>query len=276
MKHARVLVPVIVLVVLAAAGTVWLVRVARGEGPAGSPVLRFEATDGPVAAGSAQPGPVPATVPPTSAPVATASSASTLSPAPGAPAGKPGKPGARPAGRTSTAGPATTSPAADGAPPVPVRAIRVGGVTLDDTSPRTMCYLVRNLASPVTVRITAVSASNPDVVVDPGRCSGVPAQGPDWTPAFACRAGVDLKPNGDGCWTGIEPRTLSTGTGDPETLRSSISLALRARCTSTAGLPCQDSGSPAPTTARPVDVTWTQTYEFELCIRNPPGDNPFC
>jgi hypothetical protein len=149
-------------------------------------------------------------------------------------------------------------------------------VTLDDTSPRTMCYLVRNLGSPVTVRITALSAGSSDVVIDPDRCSGVSAQGPDWTPTFACRAGADLKPGGDGCWTGIEPRALSTNTDNPETLRSSISIALRARCTSTAGLPCRDSGGPAPTSARPVDVTWTQTYQSQLCIRNPPGDNPFC
>lgn len=267
MKRAQVLAPVLLFVLLAAAGTVWLVHVARGGGPATAPPPLVEAGDAPAASAAPEVG---------AATVATTESTTPAS------AAATGKAEATPAGPRITVPssrhePAAASPAGPGAPPVPLRAIRVGGVTLDDTSPRTVCYLVRNLDSPVTVRITALAASNPDVVIDPKRCAGVAAQGDgDWIPTFVCRAGVALLPHGDGCYTGIEPKTLSTS-DEPEPLHSSFSVTLRARCTSAAGLPCQDSGSPAPTVSRPVDVTWDQPFDDSiLCVNNPPRDNPFC
>ncbi len=265
-KRARVLAPVLLFVLLASAGTVWLVHVARG-GAAGNPLL-VEASDGPAPVRSAQTSSTAVVTHPTIPAFASAtpSKAGVIARPAGAATGVP-----RPAARATSVIPA--------APPIPVRAIRVGGVTLDDTSPRTMCYLVRNVDSPVTVRISELAAGNPDVVIRPDRCAGVTAQdvSGDWIPTVACRPGVDLEPHGDGCYTGIEPRTLSSDPDNETDLHSSFSVTLRARCSSAAGLPCSESGTPVPTAARPVDVTWTQPFTgSQLCIRNPPGDNPFC
>jgi hypothetical protein len=268
-KAHRLILPVVLFVLLASSGTVWLIRVAR-EAPAAGPSLVVEASGGATVAGTS-----PAasrTVPVPRSPVTSGSPAGPGAEAPkDAPAEVGG--GAAPSPVVSPRPRATTGPQA---PPIPERAIRVGGVTLDDTSPRTMCYLVRNDAFDQTVRIAGLVAGNPDVVIQPDRCAGttaVEAAG-TWTPTFACRVGADLLPGGDGCYTGIEPKSAST-TGD---LRSSFTATFRTRCSSATGHPCSDSGSPNPTAARPVDVTWTQPFDETLCFRNEPGEaeNIFC
>jgi hypothetical protein len=246
---------------------VWLIGVARGH-PAASP--RFEEVgddpgDGTTATTATDERSAPSSASTSPGTTATGPSA-TSSVATGQRA--PTKPGA-------TKGTAPATERTD-APPIPARAIRVGGVTLDDTSPRTHCYLARNTNFDEPVRITRIAAGNSDVVVKPDLCAGTTAQteAGEWTPAFACRAGSVLQPGGDGCYTGIEPASASL-TGD---LRSTITLSLRARCTSAVGHPCSDSGTPSPTPARPVDVTWTESYEFTLCYRadGEPPDGIFC
>lgn len=281
MKHARILAPALVFLLLAAAGTVWLVRVARGApapASASSPDLSGTGTSpagvdptgiDPSGAGPAEAGLDPA--PDQSGPPVAASPGVSVAATAASPAVVPSARRTAPA----TARPATSGP---GAVPVPVRAIRVGGVTLDDTNPHTMCYAVRNLDSPVTIRITALTAGNPDVVVRPDRCVGARAQEDppreSWDPTFPCRPGVDLLPHGEGCYTGIEPRSASL---PGHQVHSTFTVSLRARCTSAAGRPCSDAGSPAPTAARPVDVTFSQTWRgTDLCIGLPPSDTAFC
>jgi len=267
-KVHRLILPVVLFVLLATSGTVWLIRVAR-EAPAAGPAL-VEASGAPVAQASPE-----VTRPVTASRSPTASEGPTVAATGHTTEALTNAPAPVVAGPTpSPARPRSTADAQ--APPIPERAIRVGGVTLDDTSPRTMCYLVRNDAFDQTVRIAGLVASNPDVVIKPDRCAGTTAveAGGTWTPTFACEVGAALEPGGDGCYTGIEPRSAST-TGD---LRSSFTASFRARCTSATGHPCSDSGSPEPTVARPVDVTWTQPFDESLCFRNEPGDdaNIFC
>jgi hypothetical protein len=250
-KNFRIIAPTVLFLLLSAVGAVWLIGVARGPSAAAP---RFEEVGG-------DPGDGTATSERSAPPVAPANPGARM-------AGPTGKPTATASTRAATKpGAARTTAAAteDAAapPPIPSRAIRVGGVTLDDTSPRTHCYLVRNTDFDEPVRITRIAAGNSKVVVKPDLCAGTTAQSEagDWTPTFACRAGSVLQPGGDGCYTGIEPASASL----EGPLRSTITLSLRARCTSATGHPCSDSGTPAPTRARPVDVTWTESYEFTLC-----------
>jgi hypothetical protein len=261
----------VLFLLLAGAGTAWLIHVARSYPD--EPARLVDAGDGPApAAGSVTPGPTPADPRPSSPGTGPGSTTADTGAVP-VPAATGGHRAGPATGRASPAPPVTRA-ATD--PPVPVRAIRVGGVTLDDTSPRTHCYLVRNVAVAEPVRITRISAGNPDVVVKPDLCAGTVAQEStgDWTPTFACRADSVLQPGGDGCYTGIEPR-LATLTG-PQ--RSTITLALRARCTSASGHPCSDSGDPEPTSGRPVDVTWSESYDGTLCYLagGQPPDTIFC
>ena len=264
MKNLRIIAPTVLFLLLSAVGTVWLIGVARGPSAA-SP--RFEevggdpgggtattATDGPSAPSLPSAGPGATTAGPAATSTATTGARSATT-----------------SGATRTSTPAT-APA--GAPPIPSRAIRVGGVTLDDTSPITYCYLVRNTDFDESVRITRIALSNANVVLKPDLCAGTSAPGEDqWTPTFACRAGSVLQPGGDGCYTGIESASASLK-GE---FRSTVTLTLRARCTSAAGHPCGDSGSPAPTRARPVDVTWTETYDGTLCyLAGDPSDRIVC
>jgi hypothetical protein len=257
-KNLRIIAPTVLFLLLSAVGTVWLIGVARGPSAA-SP--RFEEVGGDPGGGTATTatdGPSAPSVPPADPGATTGGLAATSTAGTGARS-------APTSGATRTSTPATASA---GAPPVPSRAIRVGGVTLDDTSPITYCYLVRNTDFDESVRITRIALSNSNVVLKPDLCAGTSAPGEDqWTPTFACRAGSVLQPGGDGCYTGIAASASLTGE-----FRSTLTLMLRARCTSAAGQPCGDSGSPPPTRARPVDVTWTETYDGTLCYRA--GDPP--
>ena len=252
MKNLRIIAPTVLFLLLSAVGTVWLIDVARGPSAA-SP--RFEEVGGDPGDGTA----TTATDGPSPPPVASAHPGTTTAgPAATSTAGT-GARSAPTSGATRTSTPAT---APGGAPPIPSRAIRVGGVTLDDTSPITYCYLVRNTDFDEPLRITRIALSSSKVVVKPDLCAGTSAPGEvQWTPTFACRAGSVLQPGGDGCYTGIEPASASSK-GE---LRTTLTLTLRARCTSATGHPCSDSGSPAPTRARPVDVTWTEPYDGTLC-----------
>jgi hypothetical protein len=264
-KNYRIIAPTVLFLLLSAVGTVWLIGVARGPSAA-SP--RFEEVGGDPGGGT------------TTAATDGSSVPSVASADPGATTAGPAATSTAPTGArsaTTTGGTRTSAPATApaGAPPIPSRAIRVGGVTLDDTSPRTHCYLARNTDFDEPVRITRIAVSNAKVVVKPDLCAGTSAPGEDqWTPTFACQAGSVLQPGGDGCYTGIEPASASLE-GE---LRSTMTLTLRARCTSATGHPCGDSGSPAPTRARPVDVTWTETYDGTLCYLagGEPPNGIFC
>lgn len=269
----RIAAAIALFTVLASTGTIWLVHVARG-GPAaqqpaatGGNALRPSVGD----SGDPSPGPVH--------PAASASPSDPTRPAapPVAPTGRPVVPRTTPgaatpsaAGSTAAASPSRSGPGPDEAPPVPVRGIRLGGVTLDDTSPVTPCLTVRNTRFSIPVQVVDLAVGNPNVVVDPEPCRVVDAgtlrAGPE------CRPGTVLEPGG-GCWAGIGPAPAG-GSGPQET---TMDLRLRARCDSAAGEPCASSGKPAPSRQRPVDVEWVNASDVRLCYRvGLPADGIFC
>jgi hypothetical protein len=249
----RVIGAVAVLAVLAAAGVVWLYHVANGAGRPETPAGLATAVPGgtsPTAGASA--GLTVASPVITTAPVAPRPSAGGRPPVPSA-----------------------------GTPPVPSRAIRVGGVTLDNTNPRTPCVAFKNTAFGVPVRVTAVVVSEADLVISSSQCAdddnirGFPA-------SRACAPGQTLPPAGDGCYAGIRAKAGSA----PADYHGTVRLTLATRCTTGTVAPCSDDelrASP-PSPQHPVDVTWTDDGK-QACFRveapdpsasGPPVEFPFC
>lgn len=255
---SRILIPAVLFVLLTGAGTGWLLSVARsapdsaGRTTVIPPDPVPASTPGPAGSVSEPDESAPVTSPPASP-----------DPASGGGAAEP-RPGATSRGASP---PATTPPAGTGqAPPVPVRGLRLGGVTLDNTVPRGFCTGLRNTEFSVPVRIVRISAASSEVTVEPGPCADL--QG-DFATTFACTAGAVLQPGGTGCWTGVS----AVDGLEPGDHVAGLVVSMRARCSSAAGEPCARSGAPAPTARRPVDVEWTEPA-VPLCSRvSPPGEN---
>jgi hypothetical protein len=164
------------------------------------------------------------------------------------------------------------------APPVPRGAISVGGVTLDNIHPVTMCVAFKNPSGVLAARVTEVALNSSDVTTSVEHCAG-----DDNITGFPanreCRPGVTLESGGDGCYVGIAARAGRP----PADYLSTTTLTLVARCTAATVAPCdapQLRATP-PTPAHPVDVTWRVTGE-RACVRvaaPSPADgdaSPFC
>jgi hypothetical protein len=267
-QRRRVIAVVAALTILTTVGVVWLIRLAAG-GPQAQIVT--PAADAPSAAGSpgtAAPatlegsaGPDGSTTPTAAGPGTGPAAATTSHRAAPAPSGKP-------AGTSST-GPATGGGQAQ-TPPIPERAIRVGGATLDNDNPRTMCAVFTSTRLGLPVTVTGVAVSGGVLQIDPGTC----AEDDNIAGFPECVDGMTLKP-GHGCFAGA-----LTHTTEAQEYRGVITLALRARCTSTAVTACDvpELRASPPSAARPVDITWSDAGRRVCYAVRAAGEaaNPFC
>lgn len=171
-------------------------------------------------------------------------------------------------GRPSSPGTATSRSIPP--PPIPVRAIRVGGATLNNENPRTMCLVFTNLELGLTVRVTGAGVSGDILKVDPGEC----ATDDNINKFPECVGGMELRPGG-ACFAGALASTTTPGE-----YRGVLSLNLRARCTTTSVAACDvaELKDSPPSPARPVDITWTDPGR-RVCYAVLPADqtpSPFC
>jgi hypothetical protein len=253
----RVLAAAAILTVIAVAGAVWLVRLAIGGDTTAASV------DGP----ATSPAPASSTGEPPGTPT-TAGPSTTVPTSDAVPSGTsstPGRPGTTPP-RTRTSSPV-------GSPPVPKKLIQVGGVTLDNASPRTQCAMFRTTLA-VSVRVDLILLDSADQVrISSGQCDGVDA-GQDFSAPIPC-AGATLR-GGSGCYVGFVPAPSQTESRD---YHATVRLRLLVRCTSANGTPCDDEELvPPPGATHPVDVQWVDAGGRDLCYHIPASSDEgiFC
>jgi len=249
--NPRVIATVAILLLLLGGGVVWLIRVASGAQDSTS-------------TGSSWPSPSTAIGMPMETSVAS------VAPSTG-PSADLSTPRARPS--STLRSPSRTR---DTTPPVPERKISVGGVTLDNDKPLSMCATFRNARYEVPVEITAVRldfvapASSKHIEISSEHCAGNESVRTDFRAGAACRPGAVLHPGGDGCHVGIRATTDVA-----HEYNGTVWLDLRARCTSTSLSPCDAPElaplSPSPT--RPVNAYWTGP-KTPVCVVVPAPDPP--
>jgi hypothetical protein len=131
----------------------------------------------------------------------------------------------------------------------------------------------KNPSGAITVEVTAVALSNPDVKPQSDLCAG-DGNIEEFPADRACWPGVTLRAGEPGCYVGIAAKSDRP----PDDYKSTVSVTVKGRCTSTALNPCGASELKAspPTPAHPVDVTWT-TSRSGVCYRvASPDPDPFC
>jgi hypothetical protein len=135
-----------------------------------------------------------------------------------------------------------------------------------------MCAAFKNASGAITVKITDVGLSSSKVELSSDRCAD-----DDNIKAFpadrACRSGVTLAAN-KGCYVGIAAKSGLP----PGRYKSTVSVAVSGRCTTTATAPCDapELKASPPTPANPVDVKWT-TRRAGVCYQVAvPDPDPFC
>jgi hypothetical protein len=166
----------------------------------------------------------------------------------------------------------TSSKPRNTSPPRPRGAISLGGVTLDNTNPVTMCAAFKNASGAITVKVTDVGLSSSKVELSSDRCAD-----DDNIRAFpadrACRSGVTLAAN-KGCYVGIAAKSGQP----PGRYKTTVSVTVSGRCTTAATAPCDapELKASPPTPANPVDVKWT-TRRSGVCYQvASPDPDPFC
>jgi hypothetical protein len=246
-ERRRIIVIVAALAVFAAAGIFWLTRLVFGA----TTDARFEAGFG---------GPSPS------------ASVPSLTPAPLLPGGQalpddepavPATTDREPINTRSRTPSATRSPTrspsapvtsrSTAAPPVPkTRTVEVGGVTLNNRNPRTMCTVFNNkLGLPVTLDDIGVTG---DLEINPVKCAGQSD-----IDGSACRNGKTLGA-GKFCFVGVVP------TSDvPKQYRGTVSVKVTGLCTSTGPAACKGLGEPPPSPLQRVRITWVEKGDEEVC-----------
>ena len=178
--------------------------------------------------------------------------------------GQPPQAGAPPAalgpapGEPAPHAPAAPAPSRFGAPAGP-RPISPGAAALASDSPRSDCVAFQNADFGLTLTITAVGLAGPGLTVDAGDCTGSAA-----LPATRiCAPGITLDPGGDGCVTGVRPAVR-----DPGEYRGTVRLALTARCTGRALVPCDapELADDPPSPGHPVEAAWADPGRA-VCVR---------
>jgi hypothetical protein len=266
-ERRRIVVIVAVLTVFTAAGVFWLARLVLAESsPSPSAHFEFPASESPRA--STTPLPPVSPLPTTTARAggSTSTTATTVEET------FPAQPRTQGATRTTkprvpSSSPTSTRPIPP--PPVPTHAIRVGGATLDNDNPRTMCAVFTNTRLGLPVTVTGVSVSGDVLEVDAGTCAeddGI-AEIPE------CVDRMTLNEDGR-CFAGV-----TTDTDEEGQHTGTVRLGLRARCTSTEVAACDvaELRNPPPSPTRPAVITWTDEGE-QVCYAVRPDDpsNPFC
>jgi hypothetical protein len=186
-------------------------------------------------------------------------------------------------GPVGTTGPGGSRPGAAGAtgalepggggPPPPRIKIDVAGATLDYTNPDQTCTTVSNKGfdSPLTVEVVTVDVDR-WLRSESSHCrSHADADHPQEA-RRACKTGIVLRRNGEGCYVGIAERGDVPLDVQPS---ATVTLRIKARCTSRTGQPCQALGSEhEPSTAAPIDVYWTtKGAGLTLNTREGPEEN---
>jgi hypothetical protein len=254
-ERRRIIAIVAALTVFAAAGVFWLARMVVRETPEAEFVAG--ASQEPTVAASAE---SPATGIGTPRPEVTDNPETRVTETVATRDTTTTRPRTSPTTRRPTTASTTTRPAPP--PPVPTHAIRVGGATLDNDSPRGWCAIFDNEKPGLTVLVTGVSVSG-ELKVEAGKCRG----DDNVKPRPACNDGIRIKP-GKGCFA-----ETTTDVEEPGDYRGTVQLSLRAECTSTDPLACDIAvlrKSP-PTKARPAILTWTDPGR-EVCYRVDPPE----
>jgi len=255
-SRQSLIVALAILVAITTGGAFWLVRLATaGAQSDGVPSPALPTAD----ASPTLPGLTPTPSDPAASPTAVPSATPSQSQTPG---------------RSRSPVPSITPTRQRGTtPPVPSRAIQVGGATLDNDSPRTYCAGFRNTKFAIPVVITGIDLSGSDlgtgVTIDASICAGKFRA--DFPATVECKAGLSLRPGGPGCYTGIKATRGPAGVNHP----GNLGLRLKARCTSGVGAPCSaaELAASPPTPSRPVDVHWNSDPELAVCYVIPPdGD----
>jgi hypothetical protein len=265
-ERRRIIAVIAVLTLITATGTFWLIRLASA-GPRAEFVAGASEAPG-TSASTTTPSdattPSDGKQPPTSRTPATRRQ--TTSPSPRTTKTTP------PVRRSSS--PARTATRAPAPPPIPDRAIRVGGATLDNDNPRTPCVVFKNTALGVAVRITAVRVSGSNLKISAGDCAE-----DDNIKAFPrCASGMTLRLD-RGCYAGVRATT-----DEPGEYAGTVRLGLRVRCTTTTVAACDvaELRESPPSSARPVDITWSDSGRracFKVHEPDPEGGEPpgpFC
>ena len=176
--------------------------------------------------------------------------------------------------RPATSSPAlTSSPSSTSSaprPPVPSRAIRVGGATLNNENPRTPCVVFKNTALGLPVRVVAVRVSGGGLHIAAGKC----AEDDNIASFPECVPGMTLRSD-RGCFAGV-----STDTDTPGEYVGTVQLRLRARCTTTTVPVCDvaELRASPPSVARPIDIFWNDGGRracFKVHEPDPQGGEPF-
>ncbi|MGK5682877.1 hypothetical protein [Actinoplanes sp. URMC 104] len=284
-RNRRLVAVAAALVVFLAVGVVWLIRLVTGDpGPAEfvpAATAPAATTTTPPAGALPAPEPPDATPPPAGKPTdrpddatstSTATATATATETATRPRSEPttARPGTT-SPRTATTSPSSSSPTSQAAPPAPrTRVIQVGGVTLNNRNPRTMCTVFTNDDAGLPVRISNLRVAG-DLRIDAQDCgTDGGSEGPQ------CRNGMTLQP-GKSCYTGASPTT-----DEPGRHRGFVRLDARARCTSAGAKACSgpELEDDPPTSDRPVIVTWTVTSDDRVCynVPKPEDDNQskFC
>ncbi|GAA2707142.1 hypothetical protein Apa02nite_031650 [Actinoplanes palleronii] len=181
---------------------------------------------------------------------------------------KTGQTPTNPAIRPSSQRPSSSPPP----PPAPKpRVIEVGGVTLDNRNPQTMCTLFENKTAGIAVKLRNIRVSG-KLTMDPGTC----ATNGEIEGSPQCVSGMTLE-RGAACFTG----TAATAT-TPDEYIGYVRIDVQGRCASAGPKACSgpEFGGDPPTAARPVTVTWTVRSEKPVCyaVRAPDDVNQdkFC
>ncbi|MEV6303458.1 hypothetical protein AB0M02_28880 [Actinoplanes sp. NPDC051861] len=171
--------------------------------------------------------------------------------------------------RPTTTRPSTTRPTTTSAAPKPKpRTVQVGGVTLNNRNPRTMCTEYENrVGLPLVLSDIDVTGK---LTISSRRCAGESDVN-----GSACREGRTLPVDGF-CFVGVVPTTE-----EPGEYAGTVTVTVTARCTATRPAACRDPavGDPPPSPERPVLITWVQQPVDTSChaVRAPGDDSDdFC
>ncbi|KUL40511.1 hypothetical protein ADL15_07195 [Actinoplanes awajinensis subsp. mycoplanecinus] len=264
------------LTVFLAVGVFWLTRLAVGgtgeeaafvAPPASAPPSSAAPSS---AAPAGTPDPLPGdAVPPTTTTAAPTATGDDDGAAPGKPQQTTTEPTNQPTSKRPSSRPPSSSPPP---PPAPKpRVIEVGGVTLNNRNPQTMCTLFRNADAGLPVTISNLRVSG-KLTIDPGTCS----TNGDIGNKPRCRSGMTLQPDAS-CYTGTVPTS-----DKPGEYAGYVRLDARGKCTSPSPKACSgpELRDDPPSVTRPVIVTWTVRSEEAVCyaIRAPDDENQekFC